>query len=312
MSDDREPAWVILNHFNKNRLPATVHFVPLTSFANFAPGGETEDSSSAARGAAPAALWFIIRGSDLLVSRSGESFDLPRAADISPLGFGAERSHLMGRLDGTPCRVVAAPLKAEAPAGWTFESVRGLFSAFPDGFFGAAARALGIAGWDREHRFCGVCGSPTALKRGERALECTACGHLAYPRISPAVIMAVVRDRQILLARARRFATGMYSVLAGFVEPGETLEDCVAREVREETGVEVKNLRYFASQPWPFPHSLMLAFTAEWAGGEIRPDPTEIADAGWFSADNFPKLPDPLSVARRLINWFAAGPGRTS
>ena len=284
----------------------------LPSFKSFVAGGETEAPTDTGHGAASSALWFVMRGGELLVARSGDSFDLPCAADLSHLGFGGERSHLMGHVDGTACRVASVPLNSEAPAGWSFEGVRGLFSVFPPGFFPAAARALGIAGWDREHRFCGVCGSPTALKPGERALECTACGHLAYPRISPAVIVAVVRGRQLLLARARRFPTGMYSVLAGFVEPGETLEQCVAREVREETGVEVKNLRYFASQPWPFPHSLMLAFTAEWAGGEIRPDPSEIADAGWYTVDTFPRLPDPLSVARRLINWFAEGPGRPS
>lgn len=251
-----------------------------------------------------------MRGADILVARTGDTFDLPQVTDLSELGLPGAREHFMGSVDGCLCRVVAAPLGAEAPEGWSFEGVRALFPAFPQGFFPAAARALEIAGWDREHRFCGVCGNPTALKRGERAFECTACGHLAYPRISPAVIVAVVRGNQILLARSRRFPTGMYSVLAGFVEPGETLEQCVAREVLEETGVEVKNLRYFDSQPWPFPHSLMIAFTAEWAGGEIRPDPSEIADAGWFTVDSFPKLPDPLSVARRLINWFAAGPGK--
>lgn len=216
----------------------------------------------------------------------------------------------MGSVNGIACRVLAVPAQTEAPAGWSFEGVRGLFALISDSFFSAAARALEIAGWDRSHRFCGSCGSPTALKRGERALECTACGHLSYPRISPAVIVAVVRDSRILLARARRFPPDMYSVLAGFVEPGETLEECVAREVKEETGIEVRNLRYFASQPWPFPHSLMIAFTAEWAAGEITPDPAEIVDARWFTADTFPRLPDPITVARRLIDWFAAGPGR--
>jgi len=299
-----------LNHFNKGRLPATVLSVPLPSFESFVPGGET-GAVDAASAAPRAALWFILRGGDLLVARSGDSFDLPRLVDVSDLGFSKAPEHLMGHVNGTPCRVVAVPLRSDAPAGWTFEGVRGLFSAFPEGFFRAAARALVIAGWDREHRFCGACGSPTSLKPGERALECTACGHLSYPRISPAVIVAVVKGRSILLARARRFPPDMYSVLAGFVEPGETLEECVAREVREETGVEVKNLRYFASQPWPFPHSLMLAFTAEWAGGEIRPDPSELADARWFTVDTFPRLPDSLTVARRLINWFAEGPGRT-
>jgi NAD+ diphosphatase len=142
------------------------------------------------------------------------------------------------------------------------------------------------------------------LKAGELAMECTACGQLSYPRISPAVIVAILRDEKILLARANRFPSGFYSVLAGFVEPGETLEQCAKREVREETGIEVKNLRYFSSQPWPFPHSLMVAFTAEYAAGEIRIDPSEIADAGWYSADALPLIPDPITVARKLIDWY--------
>ena len=230
---------------------------------------------------------------------------------MARLGVSTERSHLIGCLEGAGCRALDVPRGTEPPSGWTFEAVRSLFSSIPDGFFGAAARAMEIADWDRSHRFCGTCGSPTVLKPGERALECTACGSLSYPRISPAAIVAVVRDRRILLARARRFPPTMYSVLAGFVEPGETLEQCVAREVHEESGIEVKNIRYFDSQPWPFPHSLMVAFTADYAGGEIQVDETEIVEADWFTADAFPELPHPVSVARRLINWFAEGPGRS-
>jgi NAD+ diphosphatase len=123
--------------------------------------------------------------------------------------------------------------------------------------------------------------------------------------MSPAIIVAVVKDKKILLARASRFPYEMYSVLAGFVEPGESLEACVKREVREEVGIEVKNIRYFGNQPWPFPNSLMVAFTADYAAGEIRIDETEIVDAGWFSANNFPLIPSKISIARHLIDWFA-------
>jgi NAD+ diphosphatase len=206
--------------------------------------------------------------------------------------------------DGIPCRAVDAPLGHDPPDGWAFEGLRALFGMLSDTFFSVAARALEVLEWDRGHRFCGKCGAATTLKDGERARECPRCGHLSYPRISPAVIVAVVRGEEILLARARRFPPGFYSVLAGFVEPGETLEECVAREVREETGIEVKNLKYFRSQPWPFPHSLMIAFTAEYAAGEIKVEESELLDAGWYSADALPSIPDPISVARRLIDWF--------
>jgi NAD+ diphosphatase len=253
--------------------------------------------------------WFIFRGSDLLVVRNGESIDLPLAPDARSLGLSDGRAHFIGTVGATACRSLGVPAETPAPSGWTFEGLRSLFGAISERFFAVAARALEISEWDRTHRFCGSCGSPTALKPGERALQCTACGHLSYPRISPAVIVAVIRGDRILLARARRFPPGLYSVLAGFVEPGETLEECVAREVREETGIEVKNLRYFASQAWPFPHSLMVAFTAEHAAGEITVDPAEIVDAGWYSADALPRLPDPITVARKLIDWFVAGPG---
>ncbi|MGA2640385.1 MAG: NAD(+) diphosphatase [Spirochaetia bacterium] len=277
------------------------------SFETFVPGGEAGIQDSAP------SYWFILRGSDLLIARDGTAIDLPFTPDTACLGFSSERAHLVGSIGTTPCRALGVPAEANAPAGWVFAGVRSLFGTISERFFAVAARALEISEWDRTHRFCGSCGSPTALKPGERALQCTACGHLSYPRISPAVIVAVIRGARILLARARRFPPGMYSVLAGFVEPGETLEECVAREVREETGIEVRSLRYFASQPWPFPHSLMVAFTAEHASGEISVDPVEIVDAGWYSADSLPQLPDPITVARKLIDWFAsgAGPGRS-
>ena len=243
-----------------------------------------------------------------LLRRAGHA-RLPFLEDLSSLGIKAGRAHYLGLADGKPCRTVEVPLDAPPPKAWTFEAVRSLFGRISDGFFAVAARALEVLEWDRTHRFCGACGAATTFKEGERVRECPSCGHLSYPRISPAVIVAVVKDDKLLLARARRFPPGFYSVLAGYVEPGETLEECVAREVKEETGVEVKNIRYFASQPWPFPHSLMVAFTAEHAGGEIRIDESELLDAGWYTADALPSLPDPITIARRLINWFVSRKG---
>jgi NAD+ diphosphatase len=144
-------------------------------------------------------------------------------------------------------------------------------------------------------------------------MRCPACGLSSYPRLAPAIIIAVVRRTdngpRLLLARNHRFPPGRYSVVAGFVEPGESLEECAEREVLEEVGIRIANLRYFGSQPWPFPHSLMVAFTAEYAGGAITLDGSEIADAGWFAADALPQLPPRMSIARRLIDWFAAEHG---
>jgi len=125
-----------------------------------------------------------------------------------------------------------------------------------------------------------------------------------FPRISPAIIVAVLKGKEILLARAHRFPPRLYSVIAGFVEPGETLEECVRREVKEEVGIEVENICYFGSQSWPFPNSLMVAFTADYANGKITIDETETIDAGWFTAHNLPPIPDKVSISRRLIDWF--------
>jgi NAD+ diphosphatase len=168
--------------------------------------------------------------------------------------------------------------------------------------FALAGRATQLLDWQKNHRYCGRCSAPTAMKPDEFVMVCPSCGLMAYPRISPAVMVLISRGDDLLLARSPHFRSGMFSALAGFVEAGETLEQCAVREVREEVGVEITNLRYFQSQPWPFPDSLMLAFFADYAGGEITPDPSEIEEAGWFPRNNLPPLPDPVSIARRLID----------
>ena len=150
----------------------------------------------------------------------------------------------------------------------------------------------------------------TKLHPTERAKECPQCGRLHFPRLAPAIIVLVERGHEMLLARARRFPTVMYSTLAGFVEPGETLEEAVVREVKEESGITVKDIRYFGSQPWPFPHSLMIGFTAVYESGEITLGDEENIDAGWFSADNLPPLPGKISIARKLIDWFLEKQGK--
>jgi NAD+ diphosphatase len=171
-----------------------------------------------------------------------------------------------------------------------------------DAHFALAGRAIQLLDWDRSHQYCGRCGTPTEPRAEERVRVCPACKHSAYPRVAPAVMALVTRGRELLLGRSPHFPQGMYSALAGFVEPGETLEQCVAREVEEEVGVAVTKLSYFASQPWPFPHSLMIAFVCEWAGGEIRVQEGEIEAADWFDVLQLPRLPSKISIARRLID----------
>ena len=174
-----------------------------------------------------------------------------------------------------------------------------------DAHFALAGRALQILDWDRTHQFCGRCGTPTEAKREERSRICPKCRLSAYPRVAPATMMLVRRDDELLLGRSPHFPPGMYSALAGFVEPGESLEQCVAREVAEEVGVRVRNIRYFASQSWPFPHSLMIAFVCEWRDGELKRQDAEIEDAKWFEVLQLPKLPSRISIARRLIDAVA-------
>ena len=183
--------------------------------------------------------------------------------------------------------------------------IRSLFGQVEEEQIWVAGLANQFVIWNENHRYCGKCGRLTTEKTDERAKACLHCGLVNYPRLSPAVIMAVIKDRQILLAQSQRFHAKFYSVLAGFVEPGETLEECVKREVREEVGIAVKNIRYFGSQPWPFPDSLMIAFTAEYAGGEIEIDNSEILYAGWFTADSLTFIPPKISIARHLIDWFS-------
>jgi NAD+ diphosphatase len=184
----------------------------------------------------------------------------------------------------------------------SWEGLRTLFSVLDDAQFALAGRAVQLVDWDRTHMYCGRCGTPTESKPSERVRICPACKLSAYPRVAPAVMALVRRGSQLLLARGPHFPPGMYSALAGFVEPGESLEQCLAREVAEEVGVRISNTRYFASQSWPFPHSLMIAFVCEWTSGEIRPQAGEIEEANWFEVLQLPKLPSKISIARRLID----------
>ncbi len=209
----------------------------------------------------------------------------------------------LGALEGVDCFATAAGDDEE------LQGLRGLYGVIDEEIWAVAGRAVQIVEWERAHRFCGACGTPTEPLAGQRARSCPSCGHLAFPRLSPAVIVLVRRGHEALLARGRGFPEPMYSCVAGFVEPGESLEEAVVREVREETGIEVRDVRYFGSQPWPFPHSLMIGFTAEYAGGEIDVEEEEILDAGWYPPDDLPLVPPPLSIARRLIDDWRARAG---
>ncbi len=255
---------------------------------------------------AEGALAFAFSGAKLAVGGSEDAPQIPTFATLEGARFPDARAHYLGELHGVACVALGLPdalAEADAQAaGLRFAGLRALFFKLPEPHLALAGRAFQIVEWDRTHRYCGRCGAATRDRDGERAKECPACGQVAYPRNSPAMMVLVTRGKELLLARAHRFPTAMYSALAGFVEVGETIEDCIRREVREEVGVEIEAPAYFASQSWAFPHSLMIAFTAVYAGGEIRLDDPEIEDARWFPLDALPPLPSPVSIARRLID----------
>jgi len=259
------------------------------------------------------AYWFALQDDRLILRGAGDSAEAPQATDLAELGLTAVRQQYLGYLQDEQARQMhcySAEIDPKAVLNDGLIAL-GLREAYPhlgDLLFNLAGRAQQIVTWDRTHQFCGQCGTRTEPVPNERAHRCPSCGLTNYPRISPAIIIAVVRrdagSDRILLARNHRFPPGRYSVIAGFVEPGESLEECAHREVLEETGIRIKNVRYFGSQPWPFPNSLMVGFTAEYQDGEIRPEESELADARWFAADSLPNLPPRMTIARRLIDWF--------
>jgi NAD+ diphosphatase len=276
-----------------------------------------------------AAHWFVFFGDRLLVRQEG---DAPRrdawVRDVGPgdaahvpllrspeeLGLSPLRVIYLGYVEEegnqTDCYAADVASDSPVPQGHVTDGLRALYPLLPEPFMGIAGRAVQLVAYDRQNQFCGQCASRMTDELHERAKRCPECGLVVYPRLSPAIIIAVTHQTpdglKILLARNHRFPPGRFSVLAGYVEPGETLEECCAREVCEEVGVDIANVRYFGSQPWPFPNSLMLGFTAEYAGGDIKLEESELAEARWFGADDLPGIPPPFTIARRLIDWFTA------
>jgi NAD+ diphosphatase len=255
-------------------------------------------------------LWFAFRRRELLVS---DAFALPALDSLAALGLAPIRTQFLGHLEGEPCYAAELASDAAPPPGAQFRNLRELFGHLRAELMAVAGRAVQIVEWDRTHQFCGACAAPTVLHERVRARVCTnqACKLEAYPRLAPAMIVAVERGEELLLARSPHFPAGIYSVLAGFVDPGESVEEAVHREVFEETAVRVVNVRYFASQPWPFPNSLMLGFQADYEGGDVVPEPGEIEHAAFFHVDALPALfPGNVSISQWLIADFVRRHGR--
>jgi NAD+ diphosphatase len=233
---------------------------------------------------------------------------LPEIADLAGWTDAPATLLHLGTLDGAPCwtGVVENP-DAQPPAGWVWQDTRNLLAQLTPAQWHAVSCARQLAWWQRRHRFCGTCGTATVVVNEERACRCPACGALYFPVASPAVIVAVTRGDELLLAHNRNFRPGLFSLLAGFVDPGETLEQAAIREVREEVGLDIGGLLYVTSQPWSFPNSLMVGFRAAHRHGEIAVDGKEIEQAAWFTRGSLPEIPRPGTVARMMIDaWRRA------
>jgi NAD+ diphosphatase len=243
---------------------------------------------------------FVFRKFDILLRE--EDLGLPDEGVVASMAIEPRDVHPVGVWNDAYYRTTWVAADAPAPAGHVFKGMRALFGVRDEAMLAVAGRAAQITEWARTHRFCGTCGQPMTLTPGERAMRC-ACGHTAYPRISPAMMVLVKRGDSILLARNIAAPPGRMSALAGFLEAGESVEEAIHREVKEEVGLAVKDLRYFTSQPWSFPHSLMIAFTAEYAGGDLVLDTNEIVEAAWFGpGDPLPQLSPHQSISRALID----------
>ncbi len=254
--------------------------------------------------------WFAFRGAELLVveSRGPLPAAAPVAADLGPLGLAVVRSQHLGSLDGRPAYAAELDDEAAAPPGHRFAGLRALHDKLDPVELHVAGVAFQVQHWDRMQRFCPSCAAPLEWKTAERAKSCARCRRDFFPPVVPALIVLVHDGPRILMTRQARFPPGMYGLVAGFLEPGETLEACAIREVREETGVEIEELRYFGSQPWPFPHQVMIGFSARYAGGALVVDHGELEDARWFHRDALPDLPPRASIARALIEARLADP----
>ena len=248
--------------------------------------------------------WFAFSADNLLVKAEESISPVPYLTDLGDLGIQPIRTQYLGTLDGRACYSAELSPQRVAPQGYEFSGLRALYSRIDEDIFLLAGRAFQIMRWDQTHQYCGQCGHPTEILKGEMAKTCPVCKFNSYPRISPVASVAVLRDDKILLIRHTGLRGRMRTIVAGFLEPGETLEECVKREVLEEVGLHVKNIKYFGSQPWPFPDSLMIGFTAEYESGEIKVDGKEVSEAAWSDVKNISDIPQRISLSGEIINWF--------
>lgn len=243
-------------------------------------------------------VWLVLQAGCLLIDASTRSLPSkhPEQADSEPV--------FIGLWHGQACRVVSLPAAAVIPSGWLAVDLMADNPEIPLALLSLAVLGQQMVRWQKNSQCCSACGGPMFYIVGAWGRECCSCGRQHYPHIHPCIIVLIYRGDEVLLTRAAHWVPGRYGLVAGFVEPGECLEETVVREVKEETGLEVKNIRYIGSQAWPFPSQIMTGFVAEYAGGELQVDTTELEDARWFPCDDLPQLPSKRSIARFLLDHY--------
>jgi len=247
--------------------------------------------------------YFIFYKQEIIVKLDSNGVEIP---DTNIIGRKIDNSQYsdFGIIDNIHCYALMSDIKYELHTDYQYVKIRSLFERINEKTFWLTGKVFHLINWKKSSKYCGKCGSETREADRERAQICTNCSNTIYPRLSPAIIISVTKSNQILLGSNSKFPGNMYSVLAGFTDIGESLEECAKREVFEETGIQIKNIKYFGSQPWPFPDSLMIGFTADYESGEIQIDNDELTDAQWFSADDLPEVPTSLSISGKLIQNF--------
>lgn len=265
---------------------------------HFTPGYEDQEKG------AESVFYFIFHNQKILLRIDDKKSVIPNRNTLDELNLKENENFYFGLLNNNPCYVIWLDNEIELPETYCLINLRSIYGTLSEDLFWIAGRAFHLGSWNNTHKFCGRCGAVTELKTDEIAKVCPKCDLTIFPGISPAVIMAIIKDGKILLAHNNRWQNAMHSVLAGFVDVGESLEECVRREVKEEAGIEIKNIKYFGSQPWHFTGSLMIAFTAKYDGGELKLDKSELRDGGWYSHNNLPVISGKPSISRQLIDWF--------
>ncbi len=246
------------------------------------------------------AYWFPFSGTRLLVHEDAQGTGLIQATDEELASLLPQNTLYIGKIDDTGCKTCEIDEQVPLPANWRAYDLRALFGLLDETAYSVVGYASQLLYWQRTSRYCPACGALNGSLGESWSRTCPQCGHTGYPPVVPAVLALVHNGEHILLSHKPGWGK-RYSIFAGFVEPGESLEGCVSREVGEEAGITVTDIRYFGSQPWPFPSQLMVGFQARYVSGEPRPDMQELDDVRWFHVDELPNLPPPLSLSYQLV-----------